>query len=246
MFYLIFDNMGRRMIPVLVAVLILAAGCRNGNFSISGTIEGAGERDYLLLREVKPGLLEPVDSVMPGKDGRFSFRAETEWPSFYMLSMDDNDYLTLLVSPGEKLEINAVRNSLAAPKELKGSEATAVIMKFREEQEKVKARLQELTDTYNDSIDSPRLPLLMDSLDRKAAEIVTAFREKSINMIEENKASMVAIYLLNQHLVQGLQLIEPAKNQDLFYKVDSACMPSTRSQTWCLTCMHLLPGFARA
>ncbi len=222
MFYLIFDNMGRRMIPVLVAVLILAAGCRNGNFSISGTIEGAGERDYLLLREVKPGLLEPVDSVMPGKDGRFSFRAETEWPSFYMLSMDDNDYLTLLVSPGEKLEINAVRNSLAAPKELKGSEATAVIMKFREEQEKVKARLQELTDTYNDSIDSPRLPLLMDSLDRKAAEIVTAFREKSINMIEENKASMVAIYLLNQHLVPGLQLIEPAKNPELFYKVDSA------------------------
>jgi len=222
MFYLIFDNMGRRMIPVLVAVLILAAGCRNGNFSISGTIEGAGERDYLLLREVKPGLLEPVDSVMPGKDGRFSFRAETEWPSFYMLSMDNNDYLTLLVSPGEKLEINAVRNSLAAPKELKGSEATAVIMKFREEQEKVKARLQELTDTYNDSIDSPRLPLLMDSLDRKAAEIVTAFREKSINMIEENKASMVAIYLLNQHLVPGLQLIEPAKNPELFYKVDSA------------------------
>ena len=222
LFYVIFDNMGKNVITFLVAVLILAAGCRNGSFSISGTIEGAGEGEYLLLREVKPGLLEPADSLVPGKDGRFSFRAETEWPAFYMLSMDDNDFLTLLVSPGEKLEIHAVRNSLAKPVELKGSDATAIIMTFREEQEKVKARLQDLTYTYNDSIDSPRLPLLMDSLDRKAAEIVTAFREKSMNMIEENKASMVAIYLLNQHLVPGLQLIEPAKNPELFYKVDSA------------------------
>jgi hypothetical protein len=62
----------------------------------------------------------------------------------------------------------------------------------------------------------------MDSLDRKAAEIVSAFREKSITLLRENKSSMVSIYLLNQHLVPGLQLIEPAKNPELFYMVDSA------------------------
>lgn len=222
MFYVISDKMRKSVIPVLVAMVILAAGCRNGSISISGTIEGAGDEEYLLLREVKPGLLEPVDSVVPGNDGRFSFRVETELPSFYMLSMDDSDFLTLLVSPGEKLEIQAARNSLSKPVEIRGSEATNVIMEFRKEQDEVKARLQQLTDTYNDSIDSPRRPLLMDSLDRKAAEIVTAFREKSMNLIEENKSSMVAIYLLNQHLVPGLQLIEPAKNPEMFYMVDSA------------------------
>jgi hypothetical protein len=106
--------------------------------------------------------------------------------------------------------------------EILGSEATSVILKFRKEQDEVVARLQELTDTYNDSIDSPRRPLLMDSLDRRAAEIVSAFREKSMTLLEENKASMVAIYLLNQHLVPGLQLFEPAKNPEMFYMVDSA------------------------
>lgn len=222
LFYAIFYNMRKNMMPFLVAVLILAAGCTDGSFSISGTIEGAGEEDYLLLREVKPGLLEPVDSVVPGKDGRFSFRAETDLPAFYMLSLDEEDFLTLLVSPGEKVEIRAARNSLSKPAEIKGSEASAIIMKFREEQDEVKARLQQLTDTYNDSIDSPRRPLLMDSLDRKAAEIVSDFREKSMGLIEDNKASMVAIYLLNQHLVPGLQLIEPAKNPEMFYMVDSA------------------------
>jgi len=222
LFYVILNSMRKGILPVIVAALILAAGCRDGSFSISGTIEGSGEEEYLLLREVKPGLLEPVDSVVPGRDGRFSFRAETELPAFYMLSMDNEDFLTLLVSPGEKLEIRAARNSLSIPIEIKGSEATTVIMKFRQEQEEVKASLQQLTDTYNDSIDSPHRPLLMDSLDRKAASIVSAFREKSMSLIEENKASMVAIYLLNQHIVPGLQLIEPAKNPELFYMVDSA------------------------
>jgi len=73
---------------------VLISGCKRGSFSISGTIDGAGDGEYLLLKEVKPGILEPVDSVVPGKDGRFSFRSETGWPAFFMLSMDDDDFLT--------------------------------------------------------------------------------------------------------------------------------------------------------
>jgi thiol-disulfide isomerase/thioredoxin len=160
--------------------------------------------------------------VVPEKDGRFSFRSETEWPAFFMLSMDEDDFLTLLIAPGEKIEVKAARNSMARPASVTGSDGTSTIIKFREEQDEVKARLMELTDTYNDSIDSPRRPFLMDSLDRKAAEIVTAFREKSVSLLKENKSSMVSIYLINQHLVPGLQLFEPAKNPELFYMVDSA------------------------
>ncbi len=206
----------------LVVLIFVLTGCNSDKVSVSGIIEDAGRGEYLLIREVKPGFLEPVDSVIPGKDGRFIFSTETEWPAFYMLSMDEDDFLTLLASPGEKIEVHAKRKSMATPISVKGSEGTSVIVKFREEQEEVKARLMELTDMYNDSIDSPRRPFLMDSLDRKAAEIVTAFREKSVTLLEENKSSMVSIYLLNQHLVPGLQLFEPAMNPELFYMVDSA------------------------
>ncbi len=222
MFYVIPYNMGKKVILLLFCISVLVSGCKRGGFSISGTIEGAGNGEYLLLKEVKPGILEPVDSVVPEKDGRFSFRSETEWPAFFMLSMDEDDFLTLLIAPGEKIEVKAARNSMARPASVTGSDGTSTIIKFREEQDEVKARLMELTDTYNDSIDSPRRPFLMDSLDRKAAEIVTAFREKSVSLLKENKSSMVSIYLINQHLVPGLQLFEPAKNPELFYMVDSA------------------------
>ncbi|MCK7532746.1 MAG: hypothetical protein MZV63_17780 [Marinilabiliales bacterium] len=41
------------------------AGIRS--FRITGTIEGAGTGEYLLLREVKPGFLEPIDSMVPDR-----------------------------------------------------------------------------------------------------------------------------------------------------------------------------------
>jgi peroxiredoxin len=68
---------------------------------------------------------------------------------------------------------------------------------------------------------STRLPLIMDSLDRKAAGIVADFREKAVTMLEANSNSMVSVYLLNQQVVPGLQLFDPAKDRQLYYMVDS-------------------------
>jgi thiol-disulfide isomerase/thioredoxin len=213
---------GRKIILLLALIIIGITGCRRNSFSVSGRIEGAEAGEYLLLREVRPGLLEPVDSVVPGKDGHFSFRSETEWPAFYMLSLDDTDFLTLLISPGEKIEVQASRNSMSRPVSVKGSEGTEVILGFRKDHDEVIAELKHLTDTYNDSIDSPRLPLLMDSLDRRAADVVAAFRERALALVSENKSSMVPVYLLNQQVVPGLQLFDAAKNPEVFYSVDSA------------------------
>lgn len=213
---------GRKIILLLALILIGITGCRRNSFSVSGRIEGAEAGEYLLLREVRPGLLEPVDSVVPGKDGHFSFRSETEWPAFYMLSLDDTDFLTLLISPGEKIEVQASRNSMSRPVSVKGSEGTEVILGFRKDHDEVIAELKHLTDTYNDSIDSPRLPLLMDSLDRRAADVVAAFRKRALALVSENKSSMGPVYLLNQQVVPGLQLFDAAKNPEVFYSVDSA------------------------
>lgn len=221
-FYILNVAPGMKFVMLLALLLLGITGCRKNSFTVTGTVEGVKEGEYLLLREVRPGLLEPVDSVLPGKDGRFSFRSETEWPTFYMLSFDDTDFLTLLISPGEKIELKAVRNSMSRPVSVKGSDGTEVILGFRKDHDEVITELKQLTDTYNDSIDSPRLPLLMDSLDKRAADVVTAFRERALALINENKSSMVPVYLLNQQVVPGLQLFDATKNPEVFYSVDSA------------------------
>lgn len=221
---MLFVSPGKNLkyITLLTVLSLLAfTGCRQNGFTVTGTIEGNGTGEYLLLREVKPGILEPVDSVIPGQNGSFTFRAETETPSFYVLSIGSDDFLTLLATPGEKIRITASRSNLASPSEVSGSEGTQVMADFRNQQLQVISELENLTKVYNDSIMSTRLPLIMDSLDRKAAGIVADFREKAVTLLEDNSSSMVSVYLLNQQVVPGLQLFDPAKDRHLYYRIDS-------------------------
>jgi len=211
-----------KYIPFFAVIAVFAlTGCRKNSITLTGTIDGAGKGEYLLLREVKPGVLEPIDSVIPDNSGSFVFRTETQTPSFYVLSMGSDDYLTLLAAPGEKIRVTASRRSLASPSEVSGSAGTTVMVDFRKQQLQVVSELENLTKVYNDSILSIRLPLIMDSLDRKAAEIVEGFRGKAVTMLEDNSSSMVAVYLLNQQVVPGLQLFDPAKDQQIYHRVDS-------------------------
>ena len=207
------------VLPVLL--MLFVTGCRNDVITISGTIEGAGQGEYLLLRKVKPGVLQPVDSVVPDRAGKFMFRTSSEWPVFYLLSMGNGDFLTLMASPGEKIEVRAMRDSISSPSMVKGSEGMPVMLDFRKQHQEVLKKLEQLTQVYDDSIMSPRLPLLMDSLDRRATEIVSDFRHQAMALVDSNSSSMVAIYLLNQQVVPGLQLFDASREPDIFYRVDS-------------------------
>lgn len=219
--YVIHNEAIRGFSFILLSLALTLAGCKRDSFTITGYISGAPAGKYLVLREVKPGILEPVDSLIPENGGRFTFRSETPWPSFYMLSMGKENFFTLLASPGEKIELQASADSLSLPSSVSGSDGTSVILDFQKEHQKVVNQLALLDQIYNDNINSLRRPLLIDSLDRKAAEIIAGFRDKARKYLDENSGSMVSIYLLNQQIVPRLQLFDPARDPDLYYRADS-------------------------
>lgn len=206
---------------VTVALLAAMSGCGSDGFTVSGIVEDAGEGEYIVLRQVRPGLLEPIDSMIPDQEGNFSFRHKTPWPAFFMLSIGNEDFLTLLAAPGDRITVEAKRSELSSPMKITGSEESSLMLAFRRDHQEVIEELRQLTEVYNDSLGSPRLPLLMDSLDRRAAELVSGLREQGLTLLEENSNSMVAIWLLNQQVVPGKQLFEAAREPELFYRVDS-------------------------
>src|SRR5512133_2890349 len=112
----------KRFGAICLTVALLTAGCKRETVIVTGTVSGAGSDEYLVLQEIKPGILEPLDSVIPDPQGNFSFRTETPRPSFYMISMGRDNFMTLLLSPGEKVTVKALRDSLSLPYYLTGSE----------------------------------------------------------------------------------------------------------------------------
>lgn len=212
----------KRFAAIFLAAAVLTAGCKRETVIVTGTVSGAGTDEYLVLQEIKPGILEPLDSVIPDAQGNFSFRTETPRPSFYMISMGRDNFMTLLLSPGEKVTVKAVRDSLSLPYYMTGSEGTGVILGFRKEQNRLVTELERLTKVYNDSLNSKNLPLIMDSLDRQAAALVAGFTDRAGVLLEENRKSMASLFLLNQQVVPGMPLFDPAKNPEPFIRTDSA------------------------
>ena len=109
------SNNMKRFAAILLSAAVLSAGCKREGITVTGSVSGTGGDEYLVLQEIKPGILEPLDSVIPDSRGNFSFRAETPQPSFYMISMGRDNFMTLLLSPGEKVTVRAGRDSLSLP-----------------------------------------------------------------------------------------------------------------------------------
>jgi thiol-disulfide isomerase/thioredoxin len=204
----------------LAAIFLIVTGCTNNKFYIKGFVSGA-EGKTLRLQEIKPGFLEPIDSVTISGDGSFSFEEKIKLPAFYMVSFGKENFLTLLVNEGEKINIRADGESLSSNPVITGSQGTSVLLSFQEKHEALINELSNLTRIYNDSINSPSLPIIMDSLDREAASLVSEFTIYSRDYLEENSGSLAAIYLLNQQSVPGKSLFDPIKDTELFYKTDS-------------------------
>ncbi|HNX66791.1 MAG TPA: TlpA disulfide reductase family protein [Bacteroidales bacterium] len=206
------------LIPVLLSAI---TGCTDKKFSVTGNISGPEGR-LLHLQEIRPGFLVPVDSVVTGNDGSFSFEAKITTPGYYMLSFSKQNFITLLAKPGEKINVLAKGDTLSADPEITGSEGTTLLLEFQKKHEILIKELSLLTKLYNDSINSRRLPLIMDSLDRRATTLVTDFQDYSRKYLEENIGSMASIYLLNQQSVPGKALFDPMKEPELYFRTDSA------------------------
>lgn len=205
----------------LILLVMTIVGCTRDNFTITGVVTNPVGRQ-LHLQEIKPGFLAPADSVLPEPDGSFTIKGKASIPSYFMLSFNNNNFLTLLVQNGEKITMQLNGDSLSYHPVVEGSDGTSLLLEFQKRHEEVTRQLTSMTKFYYDSIDSRRLPLIMDSLDRKAAIIVADFKTFSTEYLKANISSMAAIFLLNQQSVPGMALFDPIKDTELFLRVDSA------------------------
>ena len=90
-------------IVIVLAAFLVACNKPNG-FVISGKITNAEEK-YLYLDELKVSSNVPVDSVKLGKDGSFKFKGKIGYPNFYLLRMNQKNFITLLVDTTEKITV---------------------------------------------------------------------------------------------------------------------------------------------
>ncbi len=214
--------MNKILLWFLVAWLAIS-GCKNNNINeINGKLLNAAQDDYILFDELKGNELVTVDSVRVAEDGSFILTRKIESPSFYLIKTDNSNFLTLLLEPGEKINLTAYRDSLNYPITLSGSKGSELMATYNLELRNTISKLSALRDIYMQNLDNPELPFVMERLDSMAQSYMNEINLYTKNFIDENINSLVSLVSLYQQVAPGEYILQPQNDLEYFIKVDSS------------------------
>jgi thiol-disulfide isomerase/thioredoxin len=211
-----------RKLFLYLFVLLVFSGCKSNTVRISGTLSDSVPGEYIFLDELKSNELKTVDSIKVTEKGTFNFTREVKNPSFYLLKIDNSNFLTMLVEPGEKLVLSAKHDSLNYPVSVSGSKGTELMTEYNIKLRSTINKLTGLNDIYNQNSGSPQLPKIIESLDSLAQTYLTEINTYTKDYINKNISSLVSLVALYQQVAPNVYVLNPTKDVKYFIKVDSS------------------------
>jgi peroxiredoxin len=205
-----------------LVIVLLSAGCKNNIVKISGTVVNQAPGVYIFLDELRSNNLVPIDSVKISDDGTFSFKKEIKQTSFYLLKSKENNFLTMLLEPGEKITMKVHSDSLNYPISLKGSKGTELMAEYNKTLRVTIKKLTELNSIYNQNKDKPELPRVIETLDSLAQIYLSEINAYTKKYIDDNLTSLVSLVAVYQQVAPSVYVLNPAKDMKYFLKVDSS------------------------
>jgi thiol-disulfide isomerase/thioredoxin len=213
--------MNKRLLVLAVATMLIVS-CSNNTHVISGKLTNSQPETYLRLDQVKSNELVTVDSVMLDESGSFSFKRESEDPMFYVLRVHNESFLTVIIEPGEKLEIVADYDSLNIPVSAKGAVGTETMLQYNKALNFTLEKMSALSDIYMQNIENPELEKVMEELNIEAEAIIDEAVVYTKKYIDDNLTSLVSLFMLYQQVSPGMHIMHPLNDMDYFIKVDSS------------------------
>lgn len=213
--------MYRKLFPLLFAI-ILFTGCKNNSVQISGTLTNPVKGTYVFLDELKANNLATVDSVIISDNGTFDFKIDLKNPAFYLIKVSDENFLTMLIEPGEKVSVKAKYDSLNFPGTVTGSKGTELMAEYNVNLRKTINKLTGLNNIYMQNAENPQLPKIIESLDSLANIYLSEINVYTKDYIDQNISSLVCLIALYQQVAPNVYVLNPTEDMNYFMKVDSS------------------------
>ena len=197
---------------LIVAVIAMALiGCRGNDIVITGRFVGLSSK-MAYLEQMSASGQSIIDSVALDNEGtyRFTIKDAAPSPSLYNI-IYSSDRIPLLLSRGEKVEVNAL-GSVLANYTVSGSPESELLRKFNKEYLDGQMEMNTIILGYNKASADERKVLAA-----KYNNIYRSIKRKQISFIIENKESLAAVYALYQRL-PGEQYLSGAESDLIYYR----------------------------
>jgi thiol-disulfide isomerase/thioredoxin len=180
----------------IVPLLLLSCG-KKTNFSLSGQIEGgAGKTVYFC--KLLPSSQQLIDSAKLDREGKFKFKGRTSSPTFYLLKITENNFVTLLIDSVENSTITGSFKGLAENYRIKGSVGSEMIRDLSFRFSSAKKQLDSLQTIYNLHKNDPLYSSRLKDWEALSRGIMTDHSNYVTGFVKRNPFSLTSIYALYQ------------------------------------------------
>ena len=194
--------------------LIILFACGRNHVRISGVIKNT-EKEMIYLDKMGAGDIVSVDSSGINKHGEFNLNTKVSELNFYRLRLSDNNFVTLLTGPGEKIRITSNKEYLPENYELTGSENSQKIRLLDNHLLKTQKKLDSLTNLFKELNNKPGFDTISEGLNEAYLKVENEQRNFNIRFVLENLNSLASIKALYQKFDENTYVLY--KNRDLQY-----------------------------
>ena len=206
----------KQFIFILFAVVLVISGCKKSpQFTINGKITHA-EGETIYLEKLLVTSREPLGEAKIDKNGEFEFKGETNMPTFYLLRLENNRMITLLLDSLENVTIEADKSNFDLEYNVDGSHGSVLIKELTEKLNSTEHKLDSLRALNKLYQGNPDYETLKPQWDEQYNKIMEDQIEYSSDFVLKNAFSMASVYALyqkfkdNSYVVRDLQTMRTA------------------------------------
>ena len=181
-------------------MLIACFSCaKKTSFKITGNIPEQTS-GYVHINRLELSIPILIDSAKINKNGSFKIKIKASVPDFYQVAINDNNFITLLATPGENINLIFSGLQLFDNYIVEGSEESEKIRYLDQSLIDAKKRLDSLSTVYEKASSEPEFETKGPELEKMFNNIVAQQRRKNIEFIINNLNSLTAIKAIYQRI----------------------------------------------
>lgn len=206
----------KQIIFIFFAAVIILSGCQKSNqFTITGKLTHA-EGDTIYLEKLLVSSQKPISAVKINKNGEFKFKGETSIPTYYLIKLSDNNFITLLVDSMDNVFIEADAANFGKEYNIEGSLGSEQIKELTEHLNKTERKLdslQSLESLYKGNVNYEAMSV---QWEKDRVKVLQDQVDFSTNFVLTNPFSMASVFALYQKykdqsfIVKDLQTMRTA------------------------------------
>ncbi len=181
---------------ILLTVIIIA--CNNEkNIIISGSHPG-DIREYLYVNRVNLNNPVFVDSVRINRSGKFKIKIENPEPAFYTLGFNNNEFITVVAEPGDRIDLEFKGKRLQNDYSVVGSEESEKVRMLDKKLGQTIIILDSLTTEYQEVSEKGDNPEKLAEIEQEYTSTLNEQRKHNIAFILDNLSKLSAVKAIYQ------------------------------------------------